>query len=149
MRLSCWLSAIQYVKATPLYLLQMLSTASSLSPVKSRGQQLPTSPTHMAAMRGAVQQRHPQAAFEFGNQFVSQQMFMYAHGHQDTLTPSPDSPGQWSSGSPQSYSDWSDGIHSPQFAHQHLSQQHLQQPQKQQQPQQHQMLPHQADGVLI
>ena len=34
-------------------------------------------------------------------------------GEQNTnfMTPSPDSPGQWSHGSPQS--EWSEGIHSP------------------------------------
>lgn len=131
------------------FLLQILSVASS-SPVKSRRSKLATSPTNAVAKRGGAKQKHPKAAFEFGNQLASQSMFLssphnattgsgqlnqhehqpkqqHAPGHQDTLTPSPDSPGQWSSGSPQSYSDWSDGVHSPQFT------QHLQQQQKQQQ----------------
>merc|ERR1712079_802974 len=97
-------------------------------------QMLPTSPTHIAAMRGATHQRHQQ--FDFNN-VSSQQQFMYptpphSQGGQGGLlqngvtsnagmsdgmnymTPSPDSPGQWSSASPQSHSDWSEtGIHSP------------------------------------
>merc|ERR1712018_1014144 len=108
-----------------------------LSPMKNQqmngrqqqlgSQQLPTSPTHIAAMRGATHQRHQQ--FDFNN--VSSQQFMYPTpphsqggllqngNHQvsdgmNYMTPSPDSPGQWSSASPQSHSDWSEtGIHSP------------------------------------
>ena len=83
------------------------------------------------------------------------------------MTPSPDSPGQWSSASPQSHSDWSEtGIHSPPSnnncvggqTHQnsfHLNQQKQQQQQQmqhqqqQQQMAQQQMLQQQTDGVLI
>ena len=171
-----------------------------LSPIKNQqmngrqqqlgSQQLPTSPTHIAAMRGATHQRHQQ--FDFNN-VSSQQQFMYptpphSQGGQGVLmqngatvvsdgmnymTPSPDSPGQWSSASPQSHSDWSEtGIHSPpsnnncvgqtslQQSHQnsfHLNQQkqhqqqlqHQQQQQQQQQMAQQQMLQQQTDGVLI
>merc|ERR1719433_2395112 len=39
---------------------------SSSSPAKSRSVQLPTSPTHLAALRGATHQRH-QASFDFSN----------------------------------------------------------------------------------
>merc|ERR1719270_2936630 len=48
------------------------------SPIKSRSTQLPTSPTHMAAMRGATHQRRHQASFDFGNdhQAPNQQMYM-------------------------------------------------------------------------
>jgi Notch-like protein len=168
-----------------------------LSPMKSQqmngrqqqmgSQMLPTSPTHIAAMRGATHQRHQQ--FDFNN-VSSQQQFMYptpphSQGGQGGLlqngvtsnagmsdgmnymTPSPDSPGQWSSASPQSHSDWSEtGIHSPPSnnncvggqAHQnsfHLNQQKQQQQQQmqhqqqQQQMAQQQMLQQQTDGVLI
>jgi hypothetical protein len=183
-----------------------------LSPMKAQqmngrqqqlgSQQLPTSPTHIAAMRGATQQRHhQQASFDFSNASAdamnayassssSQQQFMYPtppHSQgglvQNTatvmsdgmnyMTPSPDSPGQWSSASPQSHSDWSEsGIHSPpsnnnvvaqtslQQTHQnsfHLSQQKQQQQQQQlqhqqqqqQQMAQQQMIQQQTDGVLI
>merc|ERR1719189_2700195 len=40
------------------------------SPAKSRlslSTQLPTSPTHLAALRGATHQRHQQASFDFTN----------------------------------------------------------------------------------
>ena len=131
-----------------------------LSPTKpsaARSIQLPTSPTHMAAMRGATHQKLQ--SFDFNN--VSQyggQQFIYPNqtnlngGRNDAyfggdaalsnfMTPSPDSPGQWSSGSPQSQADWSDGIMSPpatgithfqqqQHQHQHLSQQQLLQQQQ-------------------
>ena len=169
-----------------------------LSPLKNQqmntrpqqlgSQQLPTSPTHIAAMRGATHQRHQQ--FDFNN-VSTQQQFMYptpphSQGGQGALmqngatvvsdgmnymTPSPDSPGQWSSASPQSHSDWSEtGIHSPpsnnncvaqtslQQNHQnsyHLNQQkqhqqqQMQHQQQQQQMAQQQMLQQQTDGVLI
>merc|ERR1711936_1120643 len=85
------------------------------SPHKPRGMNLPTSPTHFAAMRGASHQRI-QSSFDFP-ETQSQQMGhpgmlqqgMYAfmptppqNGDQNTnfMTPSPDSPGQWSSASP-------------------------------------------------
>merc|ERR1719412_2554177 len=68
------------------------------------------------------------------------------------MTPSPDSPGQWSSASPQSHSDWSEtGIHSPPSnnncvggqTHQnsfHLNQQKQQQQQQMQHQQQQQQM---------
>ena len=96
------------------------------SPIKPRGMNLPTSPTHFAAMRGASHQRI-QSSFDFPDSQPQQmghpgmlQQGMYAFmptppqtGDQNTnfMTPSPDSPGQWSSASPQS--EWSEGIHSP------------------------------------
>ena len=98
------------------------------SPIKPRGiNNLPTSPTHFAAMRGASHQRGVQS-FDFPPESQSQQLGhpgmmqqgMYPFmptppqtGEQNTnfMTPSPDSPGQWSNGSPQS--EWSEGIHSP------------------------------------
>merc|ERR1712223_1312338 len=160
-----------------------------LSPMKSQqmngrqqqlgSQQLPTSPTHIAAMRGATHQRHQQ--FDFNN--VSSQQFTYPTpphsqggllqngNHQvsdgmNYMTPSPDSPGQWSSTSPQSHSDWSEtGIHSPpsnnncvgqtslqqnqQFHHQQKQHQQQQMHQQQQQQMAQQMMQQQTDGVLI
>merc|ERR1719483_1640795 len=79
-------------------------------------------------MRGAaVHQRHQ--SFDFpdnagqGQQMAHPAMMQYPYtlptppqtGEPGTnfMTPSPDSPGQWSSASPQSHSDWSEGIHSP------------------------------------
>ena len=134
--------------------------ATSSSPVKSRSLQLPTSPTHMAAMRGAAMASHQQmfaAAAAAGNpQFVApqqQQQFLYPtppHNQQQTggennfLTPSPDSPatpGQWSSSSPQSHSDWSEGVHSPPST--------ITAQQQQMAMQQQQMLQQQTEGVLI
>merc|ERR1712223_1720333 len=114
---------------------------SSSSPAKSRSLQLPTSPTHLAALRGATHQRH-QASFDFSNTTTTMttasgpvpsappadvnmsrqhQQFLYPTPpsvdsvlHNNSfMSPSPDSPDQWSSASPQSHSDWSDGIHSP------------------------------------
>jgi len=106
---------------------------SSSSPAKSRSVQLPTSPTHLAALRGATHQRH-QASFDFPpnptttaaatttvsdiNMYnmARHQQFLYPTPPQEQLhnnSFSPDSPDQWSSASPQSHSDWSDGIHSP------------------------------------
>ena len=99
------------------------------SPIKPRGMNLPTSPTHFAAMRGASHQRIQSFDFPETQQQMQQQQQghpgmmqqnMYAFmptppqtGEQNTnfMTPSPDSPGQWSSASPQS--EWSEGIHSP------------------------------------
>ena len=96
------------------------------SPIKPRGINLPTSPTHIAAMRGASHQRiqsfefPPEAqAPQMGHPAMMQQgMYPFMPtppqtGEQNTnfMTPSPDSPGQWSHGSPQS--EWSEGIHSP------------------------------------
>merc|ERR1719433_2060609 len=94
------------------------------SPIKARAM-LPTSPTHFAAMRGASHQRIQ--SFDFPeSQQAQQQMghpgLMYPYlptppqseQHPTTfMTPSPDSPGQWSSASPQSNTDYNEGIHSP------------------------------------
>jgi len=117
-------------------------TAVAASPIKARGMMLPTSPTHMAAMRGATHHRHQ--SFDFpesgggggGNsgagtagQNINQMAGYYPYlptppqtgENGNFMTPSPESPSQWSSNSPQSHSDWSDGnIHSPpNFQHQH------------------------------
>lgn len=132
-----------------------------VSPAKSRSVQLPTSPTHLAALRGATHQRH-QASFDFSNvnpngdvqMYMARQQFMYPTPPQEQahnnsfMSPSPDSPDQWSN-SPQSHSDcWSDGIHSPPSAL--YNQQHHQQQIQQQQQQQHQQMVHQqTDAVII
>ena len=128
--------------------------------------QLPTSPTHLAAMRGNMQQQqlmqqHQQQA-QFGQQFVyptpphngNGQQQQVNNGASNFLTPSPDSP--WSSASPQSHSDWSEagGVHSPPSMHQQQQMQkqqqlHMQQQQMLQQQQQHQQQQQQGDGVLI
>lgn len=123
----------------------------SPSPAKNRPS-LPTSPTHIAAMRAATQQKHggvPQAqnlqmGFDFSQtgidlplayagltstttgtmqpQHYQQQNFYLTppSQHSDHLlpenfpTPSPESPGHWSSSSPRSCnSDWSENISSP------------------------------------
>lgn len=93
------------------------------SPVKPRGMNLPTSPTHFAAMRGASHQRLQSFDFPDSQQhpgMMQQNMYAFMPTPPQTgdtgnptnfMTPSPDSPGQWSSGSPQS--EWSEGIHSP------------------------------------
>jgi Notch-like protein len=89
------------------------------SPVKNRQQMFPTSPTHMAALRGATHQRHQ--SFDFPGPDNSHMTGMPMQGYypayptppQTGSASSPDSPGQWSSASPQSHSDWSEGIHSP------------------------------------
>lgn len=92
------------------------------SPNKSRGMMLPTSPTHLAAMRGASHQRHQSFDFPENAGPVMNQMGGYypyptppQNGENGNfMTPSPESPSQWSTNSPQSHSDWSDGnIHSP------------------------------------
>jgi len=144
---------------------QQASQHQHLSPAKSRSVQLPTSPTHLAAMRGATHQRH-QASFDFSNaannsngdvqMFMAQQQFLYPTPPQEQvhnnsfMSPSPDSPDQWSSGaSPQSHSDWSDGIHSPPSALNgggHYSHHPNHQPQM---AQQHQMVHQQTDAVII
>jgi len=78
------------------------------SPLKSRGMMLPTSPTHLAAMRGASHHRHH--TFDFGD---SSGQTMNQMGGYYINNPSPESPSHWTN-SPQSHSDWSDGnIHSP------------------------------------
>lgn len=167
-----------------------------MSPGKQRPS-LPTSPTHMAAMRAAQHQKNaqmsplnPQGAnhslqnqFEYPQtdlnhiystldnnvlpqqtqpqQYQNYQYHQYPtppsqHSHmggpgettpqhyispETYLTPSPDSPGQWSSSSPHSASDWSEGISSPPAPPTSLSQQtmsHLDQMQAvHSQPQQH------------
>ena len=116
----------------------------SNSPVKPRGL-LPTSPTHLAAMRN--HQRHQSFDFpDTGSQLQQQQqqglmlqqqqqgMFPYTslptppQGENTSyMTPSPESP--WSSASPQSADCWSDGIHSPPANFQHANQQQQQQQQ--------------------
>ena len=102
---------------------------------------LPTSPTHMAALRAATQQKmmNP-TSFDYsqavgatggstngatGGQYFNGTMSHYPtppsqhsenspHSAPDSYpTPSPESPGQWSSSSPHSTSDWSEGISSP------------------------------------
>jgi len=78
------------------------------SPLKARGMMLPTSPTHMAAMRGASHHRHQTFDFADGSGQIMNPMGGYYINN-----PSPESPSQWTN-SPQSHSDWSDGnIHSP------------------------------------
>merc|ERR1719411_1061759 len=96
------------------------------SPHKPRGINLPTSPTHFAAMRGASHQRIQ--SFDFPESQAQQQQQMGHPGMMypylptppqseqhptNFMTPSPDSPGQWSSASPQSNTDFNEGIHSP------------------------------------
>jgi Notch-like protein len=128
------------------------------SPMKSRSIQLPTSPTHLAALRGATHQRH-QGSFDYSGNDVQmymaqqqqqqqqQQQFLYPTTPQDQqmhnnsfMSPSPDSP-QWSNPSPQSHSDWSEGIHSPPM---NGYQKQQQQPQQQQQ-----QIMHRQDAVII
>lgn len=125
----------------------------SPSPAKTRPS-LPTSPTHIAAMRAATQQKHggipqtqnihmgfdfSQASLDLGAAFsavqpnsVTPPMMQYPQNyfltppsqHSDATpqhlvpdnfpTPSPESPGHWSSSSPTSCtSDWSENITSP------------------------------------
>lgn len=103
------------------------SVTLSPSPVKSRPS-LPTSPTHMAAMRAATHQKHGQAIqFDFSElsynptmPYQAQQYYHYLTPPSESLqapesfpTPSPESPYYWSSSSPHSNSDWSEGISSP------------------------------------
>ena len=118
------------------------------SPIKSNGMKLPTSPTHLAALRGATHQRH-QASFDYAGNDVQmymmqqqqQQQQQQQKHQQQFLSPSPDSP-QWSNPSPQSHSDWSEGIHSPPSV---MNGYHMPQ-------QQHQMLQsiqQQTDAVII
>jgi len=116
------------------------TTPHSTSPQKPRGL-LPTSPTHMVAMRN--HQRHqsfdfPEAS-QAGQQLVvghpgmqgMSGMFAYTNlptppgntegGAYMNMTPSPESP--WSSASPQSQEGWSDGnIHSPPGFNPHVKQ---------------------------
>jgi Notch-like protein len=99
---------------------QPLLQQQQTSPVKNRPMMFPTSPTHLAAMRGATHQRHQ--SFDFpgpdnSHQQMSGMTMQSYYPHYPTPpqtgSASPDSPGQWSSASPQSHSDWSEGIHSP------------------------------------
>jgi len=102
------------------------------SPLKNRGPILPTSPTHIAAMRGASHQRLQ--SFDFPPDAQTQQQMTHqgmlhpgnypylptppqqtGESNSNFMTPSPesqhqDSPGQWSSNSPQSHSDWSETL---------------------------------------
>ena len=134
---------------------------SSSSPAKSRSIQLPTSPTHLQALRGATHQRH-QASFDFSNatattttvaagdmnmyNMAKHQQFLYPTPPQEQLhnnSFSPASPDQWSSASPQSNSEWSDGtVHSPPAlnGNGHYSQTHHQHQQQMSQ---------QTDAVII
>lgn len=152
---------------SPPHSVNSLSPAASYlgspSPAKTRPS-LPTSPTHIAAMRAATHQKHggPQQqqpttmGFDFSSggelplaysvtganvqqqqqmqqQLNAQQYYHYLtppsqHSQNPEVTPqhyiqeaenlnystpSPNSPGHWSSSSPHSNSDWSEGIHSP------------------------------------
>jgi Notch-like protein len=138
--------------------------AAASSPLKARSMQLPTSPTHMAAMRGATMQHQRGQNFDFPQQqqHYGNAQFQYPtpphngmgqQGQHDPAsgnfpTPSPDSPatpGQWSSASPQSHSDWSEGVHSPPSTM--LAQQ--QQQQMTAQHQHHLMQRQNEPGVLI
>ena len=100
----------------------------TMSPAKTRPS-LPTSPTHMAALRAATHQHAIQ--FDFSElpysmglyqpqQQQSQQYYHYltppsesVHAPESFPTPTPESPWHWSSSSPHSNSDWSEGISSP------------------------------------
>ena len=103
------------------------------SPIKPRAMlQLPTSPTHFAAMRGASHQRIQSFDFPESQNMTGGHPGMMGGGQMGTypfmptppqsgaeqsntnfMTPSPDSPGQWSSASPQS-PQWSESnLHSP------------------------------------
>ena len=158
----------QMMSPPQLYIQQQQQQSSPTKPPAPRSAQLlPTSPTHMAAMRGATHQKMQQA-FDFNNVGQYGQQFNFPNQTNirsdgffndgsagNFMTPSPDSPGQWSSGSPQSHIDWSDGMLSPpssgmnQFQHLQLQQQQ----QQQQHMAQHQMLQQQqqqrTDSVLI
>ena len=95
------------------------------SPLKNRMMMMPTSPTHLAAMRGASQhqqqqQQHRQQSFDFPDAAQMNQMGGYYMNN-----PSPESPSQWTN-SP--HSDWSEAnIHSPPNYHQQQVQQQQQQ----------------------
>ena len=142
----------------------------ALSPCKQRPV-MALSPTHMAAMRGAARHNaHQQYAYDVnaygqpeftqlacGGPQQPQQPHMYPHyptppsqhsmgGEHLQLspeyaTPSPDSPGQWSTSSPHSAAGWSDGVCSPPGAQQQPK------PPAPPPPQQHQ--PPVGDGVYI
>jgi Notch-like protein len=137
------------------------TSSYTLSSLTKQRPSLPTSPTHMAAMRAAHQQKaaqmqsHPSATNTYdyppmtdlhhmltapktsvANNHTNMQVSYsqpyhyptppsqhsqaeatpqpYLLGPETYLTPSPESPGQWSSSSPHSaQSDWSEGISSP------------------------------------
>lgn len=112
------------------------SVVMSPSPGKTRPS-LPTSPTHMQALRHATMQQAVDPFSQFthhfygstqqptGQSLLLQQPPQTQHNTQQYLTPpsdaapesfptpSPDSPWHWSSSSPNSNSDWSEGISSP------------------------------------
>jgi hypothetical protein len=105
------------------------SVVMSPSPGKTRPS-LPTSPTHMQALRhatmqavdpfsqfhhfyGSVQQT-PQSLQPQQSQHAQQYLTPPSDAAPESFpTPSPDSPWHWSSSSPNSNSDWSEGISSP------------------------------------
>ena len=118
---------------------QTLSPLSEGGSHYPRGHSFPTSPTHLQAMQQLQHQRtqtsppggmtHPQMVPAYPahpyptppSQHSHRADGTPQHGHstehygEPYLTPSPDSPGQWSSSSPHSaHSDWSEGISSPQ-----------------------------------
>jgi len=85
-----------------------------VSPLKSsRSFQLPTSPTHMAAMRGAFFAHFPAPQHHYSAKMNGSKSECVAGNNNSFITLSPDSPELWLSSSPQSHSDWSDGIYSP------------------------------------
>lgn len=103
------------------------SVVMSPSPGKTRPS-LPTSPTHMQALRHATMQAvDPFSQFHhfYGSSQQPPQSLQPPPQSQQYLTPpsdaapesfptpSPDSPWHWSSSSPNSNSDWSEGISSP------------------------------------
>jgi Notch-like protein len=137
---------------SPQQQMHQLQQQQSSSPIKSRAMLLPTSPTHLQAMRGATHQRHQ--SFEFPEQQQLGVQMGYHYTYMPTppqtgesvnfMTPSPESPSQWSNNSPQSHSDWMDNnIHSPPNSFQ-------QHPfQQQQQLQQQQQFKQQQDAFVI
>lgn len=102
------------------------SPPASVSPAKGRPG-LPTSPTHMAAMRAATQQAlgFPYQLYQTGGGGGGQQGYYHyltppsEPAPESFPTPSPESPWHWSSSSPHSNSDWSEGISSPNNAKHH------------------------------
>lgn len=105
------------------------SVVMSPSPGKTRPS-LPTSPTHMQALRHATMQavdpfsqfhhfyggaqQPPQSTLQSMTQHPQQYLTPPSDAAPESFpTPSPDSPWHWSSSSPNSNSDWSEGISSP------------------------------------
>jgi Notch-like protein len=105
------------------------SVVMSPSPGKTRPS-LPTSPTHMQALRHATMQavdpfsqfhhfygsaqQTPQSLQQPQSQHAQQYLTPPSDAAPESFpTPSPDSPWHWSSSSPNSNSDWSEGISSP------------------------------------